>query len=737
MIEMVIHGRGGQGGVTLAKLIATAYFRLGKEVQAFGVYAAERSGAPVQAYVRVDDDEITNSNPIRTPDHLIVLDRTLISPAILFGAKPGGWIILNSTDGPAAFADLFPGRQVATVDATRVALDNGLGTRAVPIVNTTLFGAAARVLGLTIEDVESTLAESKFGGANVTAAREAFGCVALEHLAGAATALQRSPTAGSVPGLLDADTGERPRIKTGDWANRQPSRVQFTPPCNATCPAGNDVQGFIDAIAKQNLDHALEILLRTTPFPGVCGRVCPAPCMDACNRRQFDAAINVRELERYVADHAQRPKTEKPWKTQRVAVIGSGPAGLSSAYALSQLGYPVTVFEADRELGGLLRTAIPTYRLPRGVVDAEIEYILQGGVEARTNHPIDAEELQRLTHRFDAVLIATGLQKLQSIELDGASNVVAQGIDFLNRTRTQAESLHGMRVVVIGGGNTAIDAARSARRAGATSVQILYRRSRAEMPAIREEIDEALEEGIVLDELVAPLTLRRDGLGPLLTCQRMRLGEPDASGRRRPIPEDTEDAQFDLRCDRVILAIGQSGDLSILPPGWELRDGAVARVPADVPIFACGDLAVNEGTVAAAIGSGRRMAERIHQALTCEDSSQSAAPDMAALESIRTQMFQHQPAQRGGLLPPASRRRSFDEVRLGLTDGAESQPALFEAQRCFSCGVCNHCDRCVTHCPEGIMVRNGDGYRFDESYCKGCGVCAAECPRSVIVMEDL
>ena len=326
MIEMVIHGRGGQGGVTLAKLIATAYFRRGKEVQAFGVYAAERSGAPVQAYVRVDDSEITNSNPIRTPDHLIVLDRTLISPAILVGAKPEGWIILNSADAPAAFADLFPGRRVATVDAMRLALDNGLGTRAVPIVNTTLFGAAARVLGLAIEDVESTLAESKFGGANVTAAREAFGCVAMEHLAGTATALQRSPTAGGVPGLLDADTGEKPRIKTGDWANRRPSRVQFTPPCNETCPAGNDVQGFIDAIARQNLDHALEILLRTTPFPGVCGRVCPAPCMDACNRRRFDAAVNVRELERYVADHAQRVRAAKPWKTQRVAVIGSGPA---------------------------------------------------------------------------------------------------------------------------------------------------------------------------------------------------------------------------------------------------------------------------------------------------------------------------------------------------------------------------------------------------------------------------
>lgn len=737
MIEMVIHGRGGQGGVTLAKLIATAYFRQGKHVQAFGVYAAERSGAPVQAYVRVDDSEITNSNPIRTPDHLIVLDRTLISPAILVGAKPSGWIMLNSADAPEAFADLFPGRRVAAIDATRLALDHGLGTRAVPLVNTTLFGAAARVLGLTIADVESTLAEMKFGGTNVTAAREAFGCVAMQHLAGTPTALPRSPTVGRVPGLLDADTGEKPRINTGDWANREPSRVQFTPPCNATCPAGNDVQGFIDAIAKQNLDHALEILLRTSPFPGVCGRVCPAPCMDACNRRQYDAAINVRELERYVADHSLRVRAAKPWKTQPVAVIGSGPAGLSSAYALSQLGYPVTVFEADRELGGLLRTAIPTYRLPRSVVDAEIEYILQGGVEARTNHPIDAAELQGLTHQFSAILIATGLQKLQSIELNDSSNVVTQGIDFLNRTRTSGESLHGMRVVVIGGGNTAIDAARSARRIGAVSVQILYRRSRAEMPAIREEIEEALEEGIVLDELVAPLTLRRDGLGPLLTCQRMRLAEPDASGRRRSVPEETEDAQFDVRCDRVILAIGQSGDLSILPPGWELRDGAVARLPADVPIFACGDLAVNEGTVAAAIGNGRRMAGRIHQALVREDPSSSARPDVAAFESIRTPMFQPRPAQRGGLLPPAARRRSFDEVRLGLIDGTQESPALAEAQRCFSCGVCNQCDRCVTHCPEGIMVRNGDGYRFDDNYCKGCGVCAAECPRSVIVMEDL
>jgi Pyruvate/2-oxoacid:ferredoxin oxidoreductase delta subunit len=241
---------------------------------------------------------------------------------------------------------------------------------------------------------------------------------------------------------------------------------------------------------------------------------------------------------------------------------------------------------------------------------------------------------------------------------------------------------------------------------------------------------------VVLDELTVPLGVRHDALGTLVTCRRMRLGEPDESGRRRPIPETTEDAQFDLRCDRVILALGQAADLSLLPAGSEIRDGQFVLGSTAAPIFACGDFTTNEGTVAAAIGSGRRAAAVIHAKLSGDKPPDEDHPPVATPQFVRNHLFTHAPRQRGTMLPPARRRWGFDEVREGLPSAPDHASATGEARRCFSCGVCNFCDRCVIHCPEGIMVRQRDGYRFDESFCKGCGICMEECPRGVIAMSD-
>ncbi len=733
MIEITIYGRGGQGGVTLAKLIATAWFSRGKQAQAFGVYAAERSGAPIQAYVRIDDAPITNYNQIREPDHVIVLDPTLVGPGVLASIKPAGTIIANTAHTPRELGNVFAGRAVATVDATAIAAEHGLGTRAVPIVNTTVMGAVARVFGLKFDEVIATFGELGFGGKNVEAARAAFESVAYEQLPGAATVIAR-PEAAAAPsvGLLDPAVGGPPKIRTGSWATRRPERRTLTPPCNHSCPAGNNVQRFVQAASRAAYNEALEVLLETTPLPGVCGRVCPAPCMENCNRNGYDEGVNVREIERYISDHADWPVPAGRARRERVAVVGSGPAGLSASYQLAKLGYQVSLFEASDQLGGVLRNGIPEYRLPREVLDRELGFILMHGVTAYTDARIDRTALRDLTQHYAAVFVATGLQESRSLDLGDAGNFVRQGIDFLEGVHRGEESVTGQRVVVVGGGNTAIDAARSARRLGAESVHIMYRRSRAEMPAIAEEVDAALDEGVVLEELALPIRIARHGTLAEMTCVRMKLGEPDASGRREPVRESGPAAEFVVRCHKIILALGQSADISMLPEGNEIHDNGHVIGSTGAPLFIGGDLGKNEGTVAAAIGSGRRAALQIHCTLTGHDLlGPDEEPRIATAALIKTHTFAHEPRLRGGTIFGELREHTFAEVHQGIAD------ASVEAQRCFSCGVCNSCDRCLTYCPEGVLTTDGDTYTFNFDYCKGCGVCATECPRGVILMSEI
>ncbi|MCP4655967.1 MAG: NAD(P)-binding protein, partial [bacterium] len=439
MIEIRIHGRGGQGGVTLAKIISTVRFLLGESVQAFGIYAAERSGAPLQAFCRYDTEPITNRNLIYEPDHVIVLDPTLVGPAITSGLKAGGWILINTPTPPEEFGDQFAHFRFATVDATTIARDNKLGTRSVPIVNTALAGATAQLLGFEIESVHAALEDLGFVGGNLSAASQAFELVLIrdaEPVAPTEAEIEagrpKIPTE-RIPGFVNRGSWELPRIKTGRWATEQPRRQLMTPPCNHVCPAGNDVQGFLHALARDDADGALRILLETSPLPAICGRVCPAPCMDACNRIQLDGSVNVRDLERYAGDHGRA--TVKPFgkHDEKVAIVGSGPAGLAAAYHLARLGYKVTIHEAGAELGGLLRTGIPAYRLPPDVLDRELDRILGLGVQVVTGHRIDRQGLLELAKDHDAVLVATGLQELRALRLGTAdSEAVVQGIDFLD-----------------------------------------------------------------------------------------------------------------------------------------------------------------------------------------------------------------------------------------------------------------------------------------------------------------
>jgi 2-oxoacid:acceptor oxidoreductase gamma subunit (pyruvate/2-ketoisovalerate family) len=748
MIEIRIHGRGGQGGVTLAKLIATSRFLKGLSVQAFGLYAAERSGAPIQAFCRYSEETITNRNLIYEPDHVIVLDPTLVGAPIVAGLKAGGWILINSPQPSEEFAVQFARNRIATVDATTIARDNNLGTRSVPIVNTALAGAVCRMLAFPLQDAYAALEHLGFKGPNLTAAARAYEEVRLLESPrefGAAEEPVAQADTGRGPSILAGAGAALPAIKTGLWASEQPHRRQMIPPCNHICPAGNNVQGFLNALAHEKIDEALEILLRTTPFPSVCGRACPAPCMEACNRIELDGAVNVREMERYVGDHGQVTPELLAERDEQIAVVGSGPAGLTAAYHLARFGYRVNVFESGPEVGGLLRSGIPDFRLPEDVVSREIDRILCLGVRVETNHRIDRQALLDLARNHDAVLVATGLQEQRELQLgmDGTEAVV-QGIDFLDHVHQGGVRVDGEDVVVIGGGNTAIDAARSALRLGAESVRVVYRRTRQEMPAIGEEIDEALEEGVAIELLTQPVALHdvpTDGIRRhhRLTCRRMQLGKPDESGRRAPI--EISDSDFDLTCHRVILALGQSPDVSVFPEGTEVREGSQLLGLLETPLFAIGDLATRDGTVAGAIGSGRRTAVHIHNALSGEQvriSEHAEAlrdvdvwcDEVIHADALKLHLFERQPVAEGESLGVAERRSTFDEVHMGLDDTAE-------AVRCLSCGVCNECDYCTTYCPEGVLKRVGHHLEFDYSYCKGCGICAAECPRNVIFMSHL
>ncbi|MEK7774367.1 MAG: 2-oxoacid:acceptor oxidoreductase family protein [Candidatus Zixiibacteriota bacterium] len=729
MTEIRIHGRGGQGGVTLAKILAQARHREGKSVQAFGLYAAERSGAPLQAFLRFDDNPVLNRNLIYEPDHIIVLDPTLVSPGIVTGLKPQAFILINSPDTPQSFSkqeSLSPYR-LATVDATAIARAYKLGTRSVPIVNTALAGAAERLLDMPLEPLIEALRDMEFSDKNLEAAREAFNSVKiLEPLSKPVSTQKVVISAGFVPGVVEGNTGARPAIRTGLWASQQPLPENSVPPCNFSCPAGNDVQGFLDALAKEDIDHALAILLKSTPFPSVCGRVCPGFCMHQCNRATFDEPVNVRALERFVGDHGYTTLTPLPQKRQKVAVIGSGPAGLSGAYHLAMLGYRVTVYESDSEIGGLMRTGIPAYRLPREALDRDIHRILELGVQTVTNHPVDRAELTRLQDSYDAVLVATGLQKATSVDI-GDDPSIMEGLVFLNEVRRGRMHIAGENIIVVGGGNTAIDTARSAWRLGANSVTVVYRRTRTEMPAISEEVDEAIDEGISFEFLLAPMKVESHVGLHTLTCQRMELGTPDSDGRRKPIP--IEGAVIDIPCDRVLLALGQSADLSLFPEQttlsheyWHTRDGH--------SVGTAGDLLTNEGTVTAAIGCGREMALRLHEEWTGQHLIPPKAKDDEVIraERIRFHLFTHSAKNHEHATPIDSRRGAFAEVHRGLAN-------FNEAKRCLSCGVCNACDLCLIACPDGVVRRENGHLVFDYEYCKGCGVCVSECPRAVIYMK--
>ncbi|HEU4725653.1 MAG TPA: 2-oxoacid:acceptor oxidoreductase family protein, partial [Candidatus Eisenbacteria bacterium] len=634
-LEIRLHGRGGQGGVTCAKILAAIYARLGKSVQTFGDYAGERSGAPVRAYTRVADQPITNRNKIYDPDHLLVLDPSLLGDDTVAGLAPGGLLLVNAPNPPADFNARFAAFRVATVDATAIARKHGIGTRSVVIVNTTIAGAYLRALDLPMEALEGAYRDLGLER-NLDAAREAYAAVSL----GAARPLTKAPhpatppTHGSEVLPLTRHVESLPtQLKTGSWRTQLPRYVEHLAPCNAWCPAGNDVIGFIQTLLHQGAPAAAEVLGRTQPLASICGRVCPAPCMEGCNRRHHDGAVNIRSLERWVGDHATPAplSVRSAASPRRIAVVGSGPAGLAAARELAVAGHKVTIFEGEEELGGVLRTGIPEYRLPREVVDREIQAILDTGVAARTGHFLDHDDLAALEAEQDAVILAAGFMRLTGLDVPGARLAgIEQGVRFLHRVNVGGGARLEGHVVVLGGGNTAMDCARSALRSGASSVTVAYRRTLEEMPAIREEIEEGRREGVLFLFQRQPIAFLGHLRVAAVEFAEVEMGAPDASGRKSPV---VTDRVARVECRHVLLAIGQSADWSLLPPGSAIVAGRVRNAAGDTKIFAAGDFATGEGTVAHAIGDGRRAAGRVLASFG-EEAAIFVRPDPAAAVSV-------------------------------------------------------------------------------------------------------
>lgn len=730
-LEIRVHGRGGQGGVTCAKLIAATYAQLGLNVQTFGDYGAERSGAPIRAFTRVDRTSIKNRNKVYRPDHLLVLDTGLLGPSLLDGVVPGASMLINSGEDPELLRQRFPGYRVAVVDATSIAREHGIGTSAVVIINTTIAGAYAAFVGLPMESVR--LAYQFFGLADdfdaALAASESVKIFEATTIPESESKEEGVNTAPSQVLPLTQHLRDIPtELKTGAWSTQTPQYQEYAAPCSIACPAGNDVVGFIQTLKEQGVVAAGKLLMQTQALPSVCGRVCPAPCMQACNRDFYDGAVNIRSIERWIADNYSGELTpEKDSQPCRFAVVGSGPAGLSAAFHLAMLGQKVTLYEKADRLGGVLRNGIPAYRLPDDILDRDIERILALGVQSRCGVTVDAEGIAPLLKEYDGVIVCKGLGLPYALEASGSQlEGVRQGLQFLAESKEHGVTVSGS-VIVIGGGNTAIDCARSALRSGAQSVRLVYRRSREEMPAIAEEIGEAVHEGVQIFTHRQPVAYIGDSRVTGMVLAEVDPGPVEKDGRSRPV---VSDRTVEMACDMVLLALGQEKQLELLPQKAELKENRAWADGLALPLWFAGDCLTGDGTVAHAIGNGRRTALEALAGLKGEETpTEKTYKSTVAPAHIRFSHFPIIPPHRDRHQPAGVLRNNFEEVNLGL-------PGPGEADRCFSCGRCTHCDTCLVFCPDGIIFRDGEKYAIDRAYCKGCGICVAECPRRAMEMID-
>ena len=541
----------------------------------------------------------------------------------------------------------------------------------------------------------------------------------------------------------------------------------YHPPCVTACPAHINVQGYVSLISQGRFKESIDLIRKTIPFPAVCGKVCFSPCEENCYRGLKDEPVSIRLLKRLVSDteYYQKflntaepvPKTHK----ESVAIIGSGPAGMTAAYNLVKMGYPVTVYEKEEKVGGMLRTHIPRYRLPVSTLDAELKYIHDLGVEFKTGTEITVNDWERLRTIHEAVFVSVGAQASNTMnipgeKLDGVYNAMDMLWDVYHRN---ISSMNG-HVLVIGGGNVALDAARTSIRLGADKVTILYRRTRHEMPATIDEANQTLEEGIDIIELSSPVRiLGKDGSVSGLECVKMILGEVDASGRRRPVPK--VGSEHVIECSAVIMAIGQSITLDFISESATLTNrGALVvseTLKTNIPgVFGGGDCVTGPSSVIDAIASGTMAAKSIDAYLKGKQEKLQEQDYIEKVWLTEDTEVDFKVRHRPRYLAPNRRVTNFDEIESGFT----REQGIAESLRCLHCGpcdtclekdescltdkavvdetLCSGCGICSTVCPYNAVQKTELGLAIiDEGNCKGCGICAASCPDRAISMQRL
>jgi len=528
----------------------------------------------------------------------------------------------------------------------------------------------------------------------------------------------------------------------GPVRTRRPVYTDLLPPCNGACPAGENIQAYLASTRAGEHERAWRQLTADNPFPAIHGRVCYHPCENSCNRAELDSSVSIHSVERFLGDLA----LDRGWQFdpppvrtgKRVLVIGAGPSGLSAAYHLARRGHEVEIRDAGAEPGGMMRYGIPAYRLPRDVLAAELARIEVLGVRMTCDHRVTDLAAEQAAGRFDAVFVAVGAHLSKHVDIPARdAGKIIDAVPFLRDVAAGGQPVIGRRVAVYGGGNTAMDAARVARRLGAQDTMIVYRRTRAQMPAHEEEATDAEREGVRINWLRTIAAFE----GPQLTVEVMELddaGRPHPTGRLETLAADT-----------VIMAVGQDADTAFLRqvPGVEFKpDGTVVVSPSMMTgrpgVFAGGDMVPSERTVTVGVGHGKKAARFIDAYLRDSEAATPAKNDLASFDKLHPWYFSDAERRRQPEREPAGRIADFTEVVGGLSE----DQAAYEARRCLSCGNCFECDGCFGSCPEDAIIKirpsrpegheHGTEYAyvFDYDRCTGCAICRDQCPVHAIEM---